>query len=135
MSDNLSPTDMNSTLKIIGAQLAIDQHWNCRFSRDDANRCDLFVNFSPGETLGLFVLFLLKNLLGFPFNPAPSRGMVGAPIVAQHSEAPEEDGEDRPREPGPCIVPDRDQPKIDDYLNGKVPPEAVTRLSDHPRPS
>jgi len=73
---------MNSTLKIIGAQLAIDQHWNCRFSRDDANRCDLFVNFSPGETLGLFVLFLLKNLLSLPFNPAASRGMVGAPIVA-----------------------------------------------------
>ena len=53
--------------------------------------------------------------------------MIRAPIVAQYSEAPEEDGEYGPGESGPCVVPDCDQSKIDDYVDGKVPSETVTR--------
>ena len=61
--------------------------------------------------------------------------MVRAPVVTQDPEAPEEDREQRPGKSGARVLPDRDQPKVNDYVDGKVLPETVTRLCDHPRPS
>ena len=61
--------------------------------------------------------------------------MVGAPVVTQDPEAPEEGREQRPGKSGARVVPDRDQPKVNDYVDSKVLPETITRLCDHPRPS
>ena len=61
--------------------------------------------------------------------------MVSAPVVTQYSEAPEEDWENGPGESGAGVIPDCHQPEIDDYVDGKVPSETITCLSDHPRPS
>src|SRR5713101_7565848 len=78
---------------------------------------------------------LLEGSSGLPLNPASTSRVVRTPIVPEYSEAPEEDGEYGPRESGPGVVPDRDEPKIDDYVDGKVPSETIACLSYHPRPS
>src|SRR5438132_12342450 len=77
----------------------------------------------------------LAESSGLPLNPAPSGGMVRAPVVTQDPKAPEEDWEQRPGKSSARVVPDRDQPKVNDYVDSKVPPETITRLCDHSRPS
>src|SRR2546427_5865966 len=61
--------------------------------------------------------------------------MVRAPVVTQDPEAPEEDWEQWPGKSGARVVPDRDQPKVNDYVDSKVPPETITRFCDHLLPT